>query len=167
MDKLEICETCGGIGEVGHFEGGAAPGWVNEPCPENCQYTFSELVLRACKDIDQIRGIDNNTNPRNPLYSFLHATEEIGELGKEMNIKFLGMPKEPSVDGVLGEAIDAIICLMDVIYTTYPGITDKDIKEYAATKLDKWRKIERKVSIAKFLMTHKPDHPNHGLVTTA
>lgn len=31
----EPCSMCAGLGEVGGFEGGAAPGWATEECP-NC-----------------------------------------------------------------------------------------------------------------------------------
>lgn len=31
--ELPDCENCNGHGEIGHFEHGAAPGWVNEACP--------------------------------------------------------------------------------------------------------------------------------------
>lgn len=81
---------------------------------------------------DQIR--DNRTIQE----VFTYAVEEIGELATEVNIVTGFSTKQPGKDGIVGEAIDAIICLVDLIGVYDPNITEEQIIAICRTKLNKW-----------------------------
>ena len=44
-------------------------------------------------------------------------------------------------DGVVGESIDMIICLFDLIFKTNPDITHEEITAYTEKKLKKWKTL--------------------------
>ena len=69
---------------------------------------------------------------------FAYTIEEVGELATEINIETGYSKKLPSEDGILGEAIDSIICLVDIIHKTYPDVTSDDIEGICRVKLLKW-----------------------------
>lgn len=71
--------------------------------------------------------------------------EEIGELSTELNIKsgFVD-PSKGGSDGVTGEAIDAIIALMDIVYLEKPNITIDEILDIISLKVQKWYNIRKK-----------------------
>ena len=64
--------------------------------------------------------------------------EEVGELSTEISIVNGTSYKKPSADGVVGEAIDAIVALLDLIYRFDPLITEEEISLIAKMKCDKW-----------------------------
>lgn len=73
------------------------------------------------------------------VYSVVSATmSELGELAEEITISEKQSYKNPSEDGVIGEAIDTIICLLDLIHVHDPNITEQQIEEIATKKLTKW-----------------------------
>lgn len=78
-------------------------------------------------------------NNRTVSQIFTYTIEEIGELATELNIEDGYSNKEPGKDGVIGEAVDAIICLMDLIYTHRPTITEDELAQVCANKLTKWK----------------------------
>lgn len=81
----------------------------------------------------------NEFHPTRNLNSvFNHVTSEVGELGIEINIVQGQSYKPPGSDGVVGEAIDAIIALLDLIYVAQPTITESDITAIAELKCTKW-----------------------------
>ena len=41
-------------------------------------------------------------------------------------------------DGIVGEGIDVIICVLDLIRKTYPNITESELEAIADNKLAKW-----------------------------
>lgn len=88
------------------------------------------------KILDTAASIDNN---RNLSQIFKYAMEEIGELATELNIEDGYSNKEPGKDGIVGEAIDAIICLVDLIYTHRPDITEDELMQICINKLNKWK----------------------------
>lgn len=69
---------------------------------------------------------------------FQYLIEEVGELATEINIVSGFSKKEPGKDGIVGEAVDAIICLIDIINVYQPGITEKEILTILDQKLQKW-----------------------------
>ncbi len=82
---------------------------------------------------------------RTPLTTFLHLQEEVGELSTELNIVYGISDKQPGKDGIVGEAIDAIICLTDIIYQVTNGkITPEQINAITNSKLTKWQKSTEK-----------------------
>jgi NTP pyrophosphatase (non-canonical NTP hydrolase) len=89
--------------------------------------------------INQILAMSASiNNNRSVSQIFTYTIEEIGELATELNIADGYSKKEPGSDGVIGEAVDAIICLVDLIYKHNPTITEADLLKVCAVKLAKW-----------------------------
>lgn len=65
-------------------------------------------------------------------------TEECGELATEILINVGKKNRSPGTDGIVGEAVDAILCLMDIILLTNPNITRDELYSISMTKLQKW-----------------------------
>lgn len=73
------------------------------------------------------------------LNSVLHsATSELGECAEEINIHEGHSYKKPGKDGIVGEAIDTILCLLDLIHVYDPTITEDVVENIAKQKLKKW-----------------------------
>lgn len=71
--------------------------------------------------------------------AFLHLRKEIAELALEVrNVRF---ELEPGVDGILGEGIDAIQCILDMILMVHPNITEADLRRVMFDKCEKWVKL--------------------------
>lgn len=95
---------------------------------------MNTLVNTIFQASDQIR---NNRTPQDILN---HLVSEIGELSTEISIEYGNSYKTPSVDGIVGESIDAILCLVDIIHKHAPELTEDDLAKYAQKKTVKWRK---------------------------
>ncbi len=91
------------------------------------------LVSTTFNYSDQIK------NNRNSFYVLAKCTEELGELSVEVQIKEGTSYKEKGKDGVVGEAIDLITCLLDLIHINYPELNEKDLLTLAIPKLEKWK----------------------------
>jgi hypothetical protein len=65
-----------------------------------------------------------------------HAKKEIVEIEEELTL--LDQGKDPGADGVVGEAIDVIACMLDLIFTSRPNITDAEINAILLAKCEKW-----------------------------
>jgi hypothetical protein len=61
-----------------------------------------------------------------------HLHDELRELNMEM------YGYESGEDGIAGEAIDVILCALDLIFKAAPDMTDADIVAYADKKCQKW-----------------------------
>lgn len=85
---------------------------------------------------------DKVKNNRTPSTVLLHLVQEIGELSTEIQIEEGHIQKTPSDDGIVGEAIDVIICALDIIRIHNPEITEEEIISYCQKKLNKWLKNE-------------------------
>ena len=77
------------------------------------------------------------TNTRTPWSTFHHAQGEMDELHNEL-IR-IGTDQDPGPDGVIGEAADVIICLLDVLYQC--GYSEEQIEEVVTRKCEKWKKL--------------------------
>lgn len=64
---------------------------------------------------------------------------EVGELSEEVDIALGTSYKQPSEDGVVGEAVDVIIAALDLISVHNPEFTDEQFMEYALKKMNKWK----------------------------
>lgn len=82
----------------------------------------------------------NATTPKaRTLSSVLHsAMSELGECAEEIDIFEGHSYKHMGQDGVVGEAIDTILCLLDLIHIYDPSITENVINDIATQKLQKW-----------------------------
>ncbi|AGN30084.1 hypothetical protein VPFG_00082 [Vibrio phage nt-1] len=95
------------------------------------------------------KRVDNGRCVRDVLAS---AVEEQGELATEVRIKYGTSYKTADVDGIIGEAVDGILCLLDLIYVDNPDVTEAEIMQVVRTKLAKW---ERKESEHKLKQTEE------------
>jgi len=72
----------------------------------------------------------NNGRELQDIYD--HAKTEMVELKVEIETD------QPGEDGITGEAMDVILCMMDLIIKQNPSITDAEFSELAERKLRKW-----------------------------
>lgn len=61
-----------------------------------------------------------------------HLKLELQELDQEL------AAAEPGEDGVAGEAIDVMLCALDLVFKARPDWSDADIVAYAERKCRKW-----------------------------
>lgn len=88
-----------------------------------------QRVVRTSKNV----GSDN----RDAIFRSL--IEEVGELATEIAIEEGTKRREPSPDGVVGEAIDALVCIIDLLHNEIgDNILEQAFLERVQTKLDKW-----------------------------
>lgn len=80
---------------------------------------------------------------RHPLDVFAQLSEEIGELATEINIQTgFRSDRKPGPDGMIGEACDGIICLLDEIYLSQDWYSiDAEGQEWDRVNPLYWRKI--------------------------
>lgn len=78
-------------------------------------------------------------NGRVPMTVLPFVMEEVGELSTEIAIDFGISMKAQGDDGIVGEAIDSIICLLDVIKLYKPDITEEELVKIATRKCMKWK----------------------------
>ena len=64
---------------------------------------------------------------------FTALCDEVTELGFET------YTDEPGADGIAGEAVDLMLCCLDLIFKAQPEWTDEDIIAYARKKCQKWK----------------------------
>ena len=81
---------------------------------------------------------DSIKNGRSLNDIFTYTIAEIGELAEEVNIVTGYSSKQPGTDGIVGEAIDSIICLVDLIKNYQPNISEDEINYILNKKLQKW-----------------------------
>ena len=75
---------------------------------------------------------------RNRFSVMAKVVEEVGEISTEVAIAEKMSYKKAGVDGIVGEAVDAIIALTDLIYVDNPNITEEEIQNIVRLKLQKW-----------------------------
>ena len=85
-----------------------------------------------------IKNIQEIKKERTILTSSIYAQSELGELSDEV-LKSINQSTKPGgEDGVFGEAIDVIICMLDIIQLDNPNITEYEILNKISQKVDKW-----------------------------
>jgi len=68
-----------------------------------------------------------------------HAMTELGELALEVQIAEGKSYKQQGADGIVGEALDVINCMIDIIYVHYGVLADEHyLKALNSRKLAKW-----------------------------
>lgn len=95
-------------------------------------------------------------NRRTTFGVLASLVEEVGELSQEVAIINGASYKEPGEDGVVGEAIDVILCAVDLIRVYDAKITEDDIMEILKIKLSKW-KSKSLEHMMKHCLKTKPD----------
>ena len=85
-----------------------------------------ETILDTCGEIKNDRTI----------YSIVHHLKgEVIELEDEL---YLDTPGE---DGIIGEAVDVILCAVDAIHKDNPNVTPEEIMAVVVRKLEKWKRL--------------------------
>lgn len=92
-----------------------------------------KTVIDASKKVDELEK-----ERRTPYDVLASLQEEVGELAKEVRIRFGSSYKEPDRDGIVGEVCDCISCLIDLIYVVEPDITEERMKDILKFKMTKW-----------------------------
>lgn len=91
--------------------------------------------------IDRIKQLQPRLKqPRNLLHPLASLQEECGELATEVQIKLGMKDREPGKDGIVGESVDSILCLLDIIALDAPDMTYDELHEILSNKLDKWER---------------------------
>jgi NTP pyrophosphatase (non-canonical NTP hydrolase) len=87
--------------------------------------------------LETSRQVDNGRTIQDVL---THAMTELGELAQEVQIAEGKSYKQQGVDGVVGEALDVINCMIDIIYIHYGVLADEHyLKALNSRKLAKWK----------------------------
>lgn len=68
----------------------------------------------------------------------LSKMEETGELATEIKIARGLKPGPAGKDGIVGEAIDDILCALDILYTELGSLDNDLIKQTVINKATKW-----------------------------
>lgn len=77
--------------------------------------------------------------PKRSPYAVLAAAQaELGETAEEIAILMGDSYKESGYDGPVGEALDTIISLLDLIHVLEPDMTEEELMLTAGSKLNKW-----------------------------
>lgn len=87
------------------------------------------------KIIEQIRKIEKE---RNIQSSLIYALVELAELGEVFLQESGHSNKPPTEDGVIGEAIDVMVCMLDIIQLYSAEITGEEIETIMKAKITKW-----------------------------
>jgi hypothetical protein len=61
-----------------------------------------------------------------------HLRGEVQELDQEL------IATDPGEDGIAGEAVDVVLCALDIVFKARPDWSDADIVAYAERKCRKW-----------------------------
>jgi hypothetical protein len=101
------------------------------------QMSLFDAVKAASRKVDHV-------HPRTRGDVIISALTELGECAEEVRIANGTSYKPQGVDGVVGEAIDTIACMIDLIHVENPELTERELVEYALTKMKKWVKKEKK-----------------------
>jgi len=87
--------------------------------------------------LETSRQVDNGRTIQDVL---THAMTELGELAQEVQIAGGKSYKQQGVDSVVGEALDVINCMIDIIYIHYGVLADEHyLKALNSRKLAKWK----------------------------
>jgi len=87
--------------------------------------------------IDIVRHFAREINNGRTLFDiYQHGQREMVELDEELGHYYEARPGGP--DGVVGEAIDVIACMLDTIFVFRPETTDEEITAILLAKCQKW-----------------------------
>lgn len=90
--------------------------------------------------IKEVFEVSKIVLPRTKHEVLAALMEEVGELATELNIQQGYSSKPRGEDGVIGEAIDVIVCALDIIYLEYPSMSEELFLKMMKPKLEKWKK---------------------------
>ena len=96
------------------------------------QKTIFSTVWNAAEKADRYHP----NRDRNSVFN--HAMSEMGEIALEVNIANGQSYKAAGPDGIVGESLDAIASLLDLIYVERPDLTEADLVQMLQPKMNKW-----------------------------
>ena len=90
--------------------------------------------------VEEVFKVSRIAPERSVSDTMLILVQEVGELAQEISIDsgFI-KDKKRGEDGIIGEAIDVIQCALDIIWLTYPDITEAHLRETMKIKSKKWK----------------------------
>jgi hypothetical protein len=93
--------------------------------------------------IGQVWDVSLSVPRRTKANVMLSLIEEVGELSTELAVDAGYSSKKEGEDGIIGEAIDVIICALDMIWVSSPNTTEAELEEYVTQKIKekiaKWK----------------------------
>ena len=98
-----------------------------------------EKIIAVCQKIE---------NGRTITAVMKALEEEVSELRVEVDKALAGEPA--GEDGIIGESIDCLLCIIDLLYQKNPSVSREHISYLVSQKLDKWET----------LYSTKPKHSN-------
>lgn len=99
--------------------------------------------------VDKVIAVCQKISNGRTISSVMKALEEeVVELRVEVDKALAG--EDAGTDGIVGEAIDCLLCVVDILYQKNPSISREHISFLVGQKLDKWTE----------LYSEKPKHSN-------
>jgi NTP pyrophosphatase (non-canonical NTP hydrolase) len=89
--------------------------------------------------IFEVGDYASSKGERTSLSCLAWLMEEVGELATEVNIQAGYSYKTGGPDGVLGESIDVLVSVVDLIHLNFPALTAHELWELVGRKCAKWR----------------------------
>jgi NTP pyrophosphatase (non-canonical NTP hydrolase) len=93
--------------------------------------TLVDAVKHKSTEMDSLQQ-------RNPYGVLSHLMSEVGELAQEISIAQGDAYKPHGKDHIVGEAVDVMLCVLDLIHVCDPSITEDDLIRIATNKGGKW-----------------------------
>ena len=90
-------------------------------------------VLNVSKRINNGRTVNDVMNS---------IMEEVGELAREVRCEYGPSYKKAGRDGILGESVDVLASVIDLMYIHDPDISHRDIINVLNRKMSKWEEKE-------------------------
>jgi hypothetical protein len=89
--------------------------------------------------ITMVKNVSMRVGTRNIDAIFKSLVEEVGELSTELSIEAGTKKREPSPDGVVGEAIDVLVVILDLLHLKLGNeISGQPFLDRVQSKLNKW-----------------------------
>lgn len=147
-----MCDTLtagyGELDECGYFE-------FQLPYPSEQWMPKNQHQMSLYQSIVAVS--DRIHNRRSEQDVFNKLIEEVGELAIEIAVHNKRTYKKGGPDGIVGEAIDAINCLVDLIHLHRPDFTESDFAKIAYEKQLKWERFHlQQVEEEKIRNLNKP-----------
>jgi NTP pyrophosphatase (non-canonical NTP hydrolase) len=93
--------------------------------------TLFDVVKCKSQQIDPIKT--------RTVYGIMaHLMSEVGELAQEVAISQGDSYKQHSTDHIIGEAVDVLLCVLDLLHVVDPNITEAQLSVIAEAKGIKW-----------------------------
>jgi hypothetical protein len=122
-----------------HYEKSVAESTATIMNSREVKPTLVNTVLELSRTADKYHG------DRSLRDILSHGVGEMMETLDELDIHDGILPGPAGPDGMIGEAIDTILCLLDFIYKVDPNFTEEQMVQIAGMKGAKWlRQIKAK-----------------------